>query len=85
MARPRHPDKHIEKAICYAESLGWQVQMSRGHAWGFLLCPRHTRDGCTITINSTPRVPENHARKITRDVDMCPHRSALDEVRTDDE
>ena len=24
--RPRHPNKHIEEAIQYAESLGWRVE-----------------------------------------------------------
>lgn len=79
MGRSRHPDKHIEKAIRYAESLGWRVETSNGHAWGFLLCPQHARDGCSVTINSTPRVPENHARKLTREVDLCPHRTPPNE------
>ena len=79
MGRSRHPDKHIEKAIRDAESLGWRVEMSNGHAWGFLLCPQHTRDGCSVTVNSTPRVPENHARKLRRDVDLCPHRTPQNE------
>jgi hypothetical protein len=73
MSRPRHPDKHIEKAIQLAETLGWTVEMSRGHAWGHLLCPLHTRDGCIVAVFSTPRSPENHARHIQREVDLCPH------------
>jgi hypothetical protein len=32
MSRPRHPDKHIERAFRYAESLGWRVEISNGHA-----------------------------------------------------
>ena len=85
MARPRHPDKHIEKAVRYAESLGWRVEISNGHAWGFLLCPQHTREGCSVTVNSTPRRPENHARKITRDVDLCPHPPNQDEGDSNDD
>lgn len=74
MGRPRHPDKHIEKAICYAESLGWRVEISDGHAWGRLFCQQSTRDGCIVSVWSTPRVPENHhARHIRREVDLCPH------------
>jgi hypothetical protein len=73
MSRPRHPDKHIEQAIQYAESLGWRVQMSKGHAWGHLYCPQSTREGCIVSVWSTPRNPENHARHIRRDVDLCPH------------
>ena len=63
MSRPRHPDKHIEGAVQYAEALGWRVEMSEGHAWGHLLCPRSTREGCIIPVWSTPRVPENHRVK----------------------
>ena len=74
MTRPRHPNKHIEKAVRYAESLDWHMELSRGHAWGHLLCPERTRDGCIMPVYSTPRVPENHARQIRRYVDRCPHR-----------
>ena len=73
MGRPRHPDKHIEKAVQYAESLGWRVVVPGSHAWGRLFCPSGTRDGCIISVWSTPRVPINHARQIVRTVDLCPH------------
>ena len=71
--RPRHPNKHIEEAIQYAESLGWRVELSSGHAWGFLWCPERSRDGHSIGVNSTPRVPERHARDIRKRIDRCPH------------
>ncbi len=75
MDRPRHPDKHIEKAVHYAESLGWRFEKSgpRAHAWGRLYWPRSTREGCIIRVWSTPKVHQNHARHIMRDVDLCPH------------
>ena len=73
MGRPRHPDKHIEAAIHYAESLGWKVVLSNGHAWGRLFCPKSTRQGCIVSVWSTPRNPFAHARRIRREVDMCPH------------
>ena len=73
MTRPRHPDKHIEKAISYAESLGWRVEISEGHAWGRLFCPLSTREGCIVSVWSTPKNPENHARHIGREVDLCNH------------
>ena len=73
MSRPRHPDKHIELAVQYAESLGWRVEISGGHAWGRILCPLASRDGCIISVWSTPKVPENHARHVRREVDACPH------------
>jgi hypothetical protein len=73
MSRPRHPNKHIERAVRYAEMLGWRVQMSKGHAWGHLYCPHGTRESCIVSVWSTPRNPESHARHIRRDVDRCPH------------
>jgi hypothetical protein len=73
MGRPRHSDKHIEKAVQYAEKLDWILEMSRGHAWGHLLCPQRSRDGCIIPVWSTPQSRENHARQIRRAVDNCPH------------
>ena len=54
MGRPRHPNKHIEAAIRYAESLGWCVELSNGHAWGRLFCPREARGGCKKSVWSTP-------------------------------
>lgn len=71
MSRPRHPNKHIEAAVRYAEQLGWRVVISNGHAWGRLLCPRNSRTGCAISVWSTPKSPQNHARAIQRVVDHC--------------
>lgn len=76
MSRPRHPDQHIERAVAYAEQVGWRVIMSHGHAWGRLLCPFSDRSGCQISVYSTPRSAENHARAIVRNVEMCPHGEA---------
>lgn len=74
MSRPRHPDKDIERTAKYAESLGWTVKMStHGHAWGHLYCPQSTREGCIISVWSTPRNPESHARRVQRGIDLCPH------------
>lgn len=82
MSRKRHPDKHIEKAIQYAEKLGWIVKMSKGHAWGHLYCPNGTRDGCKVGIWSTPRNRENHARDIRRAIDLCEHNAIEDTTET---
>jgi hypothetical protein len=75
MSRPRHPNKHIEKAIQYAEQQGWRVEISNGHDWGRLFCPLGQRGGCIIGVFSTPRNPENHARHIQSEIDLCPHKS----------
>lgn len=74
--RKRHPKKEIEKAVDYAETCGWTVVLASGHAWGKLMCPWNDetcRCGvfCQMMIWSTPRVPEDVARKIQRAVDGC--------------
>jgi hypothetical protein len=71
--RPRHPNKHIEAAVQYAESLGWRLIKGQGHRWGVLYCPHAERGGCKVPVYSTPRVPENHAKDIRRSVNGCPH------------
>jgi hypothetical protein len=73
MARPRHPSKEIEAAVRYAEERGWAVQISSGHAWGKMLCPLHTREGCVVWVYSTPRSTGNHAKALLRKVDACRH------------
>jgi hypothetical protein len=73
MGRPRHTDKHVEKAISYAESLGWSTELSHGHIWGKLYCPERSRDGCIVFVYSTPRNREAHARQLRREIDLCEH------------
>lgn len=79
--RPKHPEKPIELAIQYAENLGWRVEKAgpRAHAWGRLYCPQATRTGCIISVWSTPRNADNHARQIRKSVDQCPHQSIGDD------
>lgn len=43
------------------------------HACGRLLCPETSRFGCQISIWSTPRNPENHAKQIIRTIKKCEH------------
>jgi hypothetical protein len=71
--RPRHPNKEIEAAVRYGEDLGWRLEMSNGHAWGRLYCPHHDRGGCIVSIWSTPRDGNNHARRIRTLIDKCNH------------
>lgn len=73
MARSRHPDKEIEQAVAYAEALGWTVMPVKGHAWGRLYCAHHDRDGCMVSVWSTPKNAGNHARAVVRAVNRCPH------------
>ena len=70
-----HPNKHIRAAVDYALDHGWRLRKAgpRAHIWGLLLCRHDARDGCRQQVFSTPRVPENHAARIRRVVDRCPH------------
>lgn len=79
MARPRHPNKEIESAVQYAEEQGWTCELSNGHAWSILRCAHHTRDGCQMGVWSTPKRPENHAKRIKRFVERCPHEEEDDD------
>jgi hypothetical protein len=78
MGRRRHPHRHIEAAIAYAESHGWRVRVAgaRAHAWGVMFCPHNDAacragDFCVMSINGTPGNPEWHARTLRRVVDGC--------------
>ena len=73
--RKKHPNKEIEAAILFAENRGWQYRKSgnSAHAWGRLLCGFHNREGCALSVWSTPRNPEMHAKQIIRRVKHCPH------------
>lgn len=78
MSRKKHPNRHIEEALRHAEGKQWRVEASgkSSHAWGKLFCPHDNPDCrcgefCVLSIASTPRVPEDHARMIKRRVDGC--------------
>ncbi|HLB56489.1 MAG TPA: hypothetical protein VJK30_04090 [Coxiellaceae bacterium] len=73
--RKRHPNKEIETAIVFAESRGWRYQKTgkSAHAWCRLLCVLRDREGCALSVWSTPRNPEMHAKQIIRCVKHCPH------------
>jgi hypothetical protein len=68
-----HPNKHIRAALKYAESMGWTIRKSgpRAHAWGVIYCS-HGHGECWMSVYSTPKTPENHARRIRKIVDRCP-------------
>lgn len=81
MERKKHPDKHIEKAVKYAEDKGWVYREAgkSAHAWGKLYCPLSNKEGCKMSIWSTPRDPVRHAKQIKRNVDKCKHCGGLNE------
>ena len=80
MARRRHADREIEGALRHAETYGWRVEMAAGHAhaWGRMYCPspdNECREGefCIVSIWSTPRNAQDHARRLRHIVDTCIH------------
>lgn len=72
-----HSDKHINEAIEYAVSKGWEWQKSgpRAHSHSRLRCGFHERGGCILYVWSTPRTPQAHARRLMADIDGCPHKT----------
>lgn len=73
MARSRHPKKHVEEALRYAESRGWRVIQGGSHRWGGIYCRLESREGCRMSVWSTPRNPQAHAADIRAYVNECPH------------
>ncbi len=78
MARVRHPDKQVERALREAEALGWAVTVrhGKGHAWGLLRCPKPSEECrcglyCQMTVNSTPQNAVAHAAKLIGKVRGC--------------
>jgi hypothetical protein len=73
--RPRHPNKEIEAAVSHLESLGWiwKKAGTSAHAWGRMLCAHHDRNGCQVSVWSTPRNPQKHAASLMRAGKRCPH------------
>jgi len=71
----KHPNKHIQAAIGYALSRGW-TWVSPGdsaHCFCKLRCgnPKDEHRHHQMSVWSTPKSAENHARQIRRKVDQC--------------
>ncbi len=75
MGSNKHPSKVIQEAIEYALQKDWRIVEagSSSHAFCRLFCCEQSREGCIISIWSTPKSKEAHARQIKRVVDNCPH------------
>ena len=57
-----------------AEDAGWAVRHTvSGHRWGVMLCGESSRAGCQVSIWSTPRSADNHARQLRRALRRCLH------------
>jgi hypothetical protein len=62
VSRGRHPKKPISDALRAVARGGLEVvEVHRGHRWGDLVC---TTCGVRLALFSTPRVPEDTARRI---------------------
>ncbi|WP_249962239.1 hypothetical protein [Histophilus somni] len=68
----KHPNKHIQAALDYALSHGWQIVPSGKSAHSFcrLRCLRGHSEH-QMSVWSTPKSPENHAKQIIRKVNEC--------------
>ena len=70
--RERHKVTEVEDALQYAEAAGWRVDVRHnGHVWGRIFCPLATRQGCQLSVGSTPKNNGNEAKRIRRYVDSC--------------
>ncbi|CAN5143771.1 hypothetical protein BH20ACT16_BH20ACT16_03690 [soil metagenome] len=53
------------------EAAGWTVTpTAAGHRWGKAQCG----SGCSASIWSTPKNPQNHANQVRRAARGCPHK-----------
>ncbi len=81
MRRAKHPKKEVEQALQCAEWHGWRVEVGGSHAWGRMYCPYNRPEcrcgkHCIVSIWSTPRSAEDHARDLQRVVDNCAFRES---------
>lgn len=68
----KHPNKSIQAALEYAKKHGWEIVPYGRSAHSF--CRLRCKQGHTehqMSIWSTPRNPENHAKQILRKVKEC--------------
>lgn len=75
MKRPRHPNKEMEAAVSFLENLGWTWKKpgKSSHCWGRMYCPQNDRNGCRVSVWSTPKKPGSHADSLVRNGKRCSH------------
>lgn len=66
----RHPNKHINAAIEFAFKQGWIARPGH-HAFCVIYCPAGKRGACQMSVWSTPKNPQAHAKDIIRTVENC--------------
>ena len=79
--RKKHPHKVLEDAIQFAEGRGWHYKKAgkSAHAWGRLYCPLSSQEGCALSVWSTPRSAEIHAKQILKRIKQCQHKGDRNE------
>lgn len=67
-----------------AESAGWRIEKAgpRAKPWGSARCAYANRDGCRLSILSTPKSAQNFAKQIRKAVAACPHLETGEEEGT---
>jgi hypothetical protein len=64
VSKGRHPKKPIADALADVARDGLDVlEVHRGHRWGMLVC---TVCGADLALWSSPRVPEDTAKRVRR-------------------
>lgn len=66
-ARPRHPDKTLERLLRDAENQGWKVVKGRKYYKAYCPCPER----CKETIHLTPS-NSNYGRNKRNRMSKCP-------------
>ncbi|MEG9489242.1 hypothetical protein [Mannheimia indoligenes] len=68
----KHPNKHIQTALDYAVQNGWEILKSgkSAHSYCRLRCVLGHSEH-QMSVWSTPRSTENHAKQIIRKVHEC--------------
>jgi hypothetical protein len=73
--RERHQKPDVEKALRYAEEVGWTVvvkKSKKSHAWGRVVSPVGQ---VKIRVDGTPSPPGRLAKDVRRAVDRYRRRS----------
>ena len=77
VSKDRHQKSAIAAALSDVPKHGFDLERihNKGHLWGKLYC---TTCGAAVSINSTPRVPENTARTIEKFVKQHRHENVAE-------
>lgn len=72
-----HPKKQHKKLLRQAEKEGWRiVKLGSGHAWGQLRC---SYGCCDVSVNSTPKNPDNDVKRLRKRMNRCPKGTKVSE------